>query len=158
MNAPSFTYDNKIITVTHDMTLHITNTSGNNDVVDFQRGFYHHLGVDFMELMHIIFTKLLSKVPDDLNFKLHIYQIPSCMVPYIFAKDAFEILKPLVIEHDKTRYTYERYFLNGGREKEIFKSPFSLSSSDDDDNEDNEKKEKEKKHSMFDLSYSDEEK
>ena len=122
MDAPSFTYDNKIITLTHDMTLHITHTAeDHNDNIDFQRNFTQLLEDDtyFLELMHIIFTKLISNVPDSLKFKLYLYQIPSCMIPYKFAQDAFEILKPIIHENEKTRTTYERFLL--GREEEIFK-------------------------------------
>ena len=128
MDAPSFTYDNKIITVTHDMTLHITNCLP--DKIDFQRVFSHNdEGGYFLELMHIIFTKLISNVPDALTFKLYVYQIPSSMVPYKFAKDACEILKPLIQHNEKTRFICERYLLC--REDEYKKSPLSLSSSDE---------------------------
>ena len=146
MDAPSFTYDNKIITVTHDMTLHITHCLPNK--IDFQRVFSHNDEGDyFLELMHIIFTKLISNVPDALTFKLYVYQIPSSMVPYKFAKDAFEILKPLIQHNEKTRYISERYLLCR-EEEEDKKSPFSLSSSEEEEKE---------KHSMFELTSSDEE-
>ena len=164
MDAPSFTYDNKIITLTHDMTLHITHTAGDDDDnnIDFQRNFHQLLEHDtyFLELMHIIFTKLISNVPDSLKFKLYIYQIPSCMIPYKFTQDAFEILKPIILDHEKTRTTYERFLL--GREEEIFhnreiikRSPLSISSSfdtEEEDREEDEKKDKKKERSMFDLS------
>ena len=70
------------------------------------------------------------------------------MVPYKFAKDALEILKPLILENNQTRSTYERYFLNGKEEEEYnkeIKSPFRYY----------EEKEEEEKPSMFDLSDSD---
>ena len=141
MDAPCFTYDNKIITVTHDMTLHITNCL--SEGYDFQKVFSHNdENGYFLELMHIIFTKLISKVPDSLTFKLYVYQIPSSMVPYKFAKDAFEIVKPLIQHNEKTRYICERYFLC---REEYDKSYFSLSSSEEEKEE----------HSMFELTDSD---
>lgn len=144
MDAPSFTYDYKIITLTHDMTLHITHTAADDDDddnnKDFQRNFPQLLEEDtyFLELMHIIFTKLISKVPDSLKFKLYFYQIPSCMIPYKFAQDAFQILKPIILDHEKTRSTYERFLL--GREEEIFHN----------------REKNEKERSMFDLSEEEE--
>ena len=144
MNAPSFTYDNKIITVTYDMTLHITHYIP--DHIDFQNFFYLDMDMDkdkdqyFLELMHIIFTKLISNVPDAITFKLYIYQIPSCMIPYKFVKDAFEILKPLIIHHQKTRYTYERYFTG---KKEPNRSIFDLSYSDEEEYKKKEEEEEE---------------
>ena len=147
MDAPSFTYDNKIITVTHDMVLHITYTIPDQGVGDFQMPLTDSTKY-YMELMHIIFTKLISKVSDNLTFKIYLHKIPSCMVPYKFAKDALEILKPLILENNQTRSTYERYFLNGKEEEEYnkeIKSPFKYY----------EEKEEEEKPSMFDLSDSD---
>ena len=144
MDAPSFTYDNKIITLTHDMTLHITTVADDDNSIDFQTVFPQVLDhTYFLELMHIIFTKLISNVPDSLKFKLYIYRIPSCMIPYKFAQDAFEILKPIILDHEKTRTTYERFLL--GREI-ISRSPFSLSSSEDEEVE-----EDKKERSIFDL-------
>ena len=171
MNAPSFTYDNKIITVTHDMALHITHCGINSQQqIDLQKVFSHSYADEyFLELMHIIFTKLISNVPDELNFKLYVYQIPSCMVPYKFTKDAFEILKPLIVHHEK--FTYERYFAfwedddnkeeeeenKKNKESKPLKSPFSLSSSEDEEEEEEEEEKKEpNKKSMFDLSSDDE--
>ena len=111
MNAPSFTYDNKTITVTHNMTLHITIP----DSINFQRIFYKSSPADepyFLELMNIIFTTLISKVPDNLTFKLYTLNIPSHVIPHKFARDAFEILKPLILSNPNTLYTYERYFID----------------------------------------------
>lgn len=129
MDAPSFIYEDKIVTVTHDMALHITSLRG----VDFQTIFYCSCDNDyFLELVHILFTKLISNVPNDLTFKLYAYQIQSCMIPYKFVRDAFEILKPLISSNQKTRVIYERYFLD--REEQRWtemKPPVSLSSSEE---------------------------
>lgn len=151
MNTPSITYDNKIFIVTHDMTLHITHCLPDDSNMDFQKMFSKNINekYHFLELMHIIFTKLISDVPDGLLFKLYVYQIPSSMISEKFAKDAFKILKPLILHHEETRYIYERYLAR----KEI----------DDEDDEDEEvvveelKKEEHPPRSIFDLSYSDDE-
>ena len=156
MDAASFTYDNKIITVTHDMSLHITNCLPEDDRSDFQKVFLLNGNDDnkfyFLELMHIIFTKLISNVPDALCFKLYLYKIPSCMIPHKFAKDAFKILKPMILHHKESRYTYERYFAGKKEEDEDEEE-------EDEEKEEKEDKEKEEKptRSIFDLSYSDEE-
>jgi hypothetical protein len=134
MITPSFTYDNKIITVTHDMALHITNVP---DGTHFQKVFYKNSFTDtsdtepyFLELVHIIFTKLIAKVPDNVAFKLYTLEIPSCMIPYVFARDAFDILKPLIVDNPKTRSTFEQYFMGEreSREWEQINSPYSSDS------------------------------
>ena len=137
-DAPSFTFDNKIITLTHDMTLHITHLY---DDIDFQTIFLEDTSSSyFLQVMHIIFTKLISKVPDSLKFKLYLYQIPSGMIPNKFAKDALEILKPIILEHNKSRYTYERYLRSSREEQENDeKKPSSMFDIDPED-------EKEKEH------------
>ena len=111
MNAPSFTYDNTTITVTHHMALHINIP----ERIDFQKIFYKSSPSDepyFLELIHIIFTALISKVPDSVTFKLYVLNIPSCEVPHEFARDAIEILKPLILTNPNTMYTYEKYFID----------------------------------------------
>ena len=132
LKAASFTYDNKTITVTHDMTLHITIPDG----IDFQNILYKSLSNDkyFLELAHIIFTKLISEVPSTLTFKLYIFNIPSYMISYEFAKDAFDILKPLIFCNEDTMYTYKRYLI-GSDDKDHSDDKESPFSTEDDDEE-----------------------
>ena len=131
MNAPSFIYDNKTITVTHNMVLHITIPGS----INFQVIFYNSSPPDeqyFLELMNIIFTTLISKVPDNLTFKLFILQIPSYAVPHKFAIDAFDILKPLILNNPNTLHIYEKYFTDREWVEEI-KHPFSSDDSTDEE-------------------------
>jgi hypothetical protein len=53
----------------------------------------------------------------------YLYQIPSGMIPYKFAKDALEILKPIILEHNKSRYTYERYLRSREEQEDDEKKP-----------------------------------
>lgn len=149
MNAPSITYDNKIFIVTHDMTLHITHCLPDNNNIDFQKMFSNNTNekYHFLELMHIIFTKLISDVPDALTFKLHVYQIPSCMISKKFAKDAFKILMPLILYHKETRYIYERY-LAGKEKDEEEEDEEEVVDKEEEEN----KKEEHPTRSLFDLS------
>ena len=108
LNVVSFTYDDKTIIVTHDMTLHISIPGG----INFQTSLYDENNTYLLDLAHIILTKLISIVPDTLTFNLYIFKIPSCNISYEFARDAFEILKPLIFANKKTMCTYERYFVS----------------------------------------------
>ena len=108
LNNASFTYDNKTITVTHDMTLHINIPDG----INLQNTLSSDDDTYLLELTHIIFTKLISNIPDTLTFKLYIFHIPSSNISDDFTRDAFEILKPLIFDNKKTMYTYERYFVS----------------------------------------------
>ena len=90
------------------MTLHISIPDG----INFQTSLYNDDDDYLLELAHIILTKLISIVPDTLTFKLYVFHIPSCNISYEFARDAFEILKPIIFTNKKTMYTYERYFVS----------------------------------------------
>ncbi len=163
MNTPCITYDNKLFILTHDMTLHITHCLPDDSNMDFQKMFSKNINEKhyFLELAHMILTKLISDVPDGLLFKLYVYQIPSSMISQKFAKDAFKILKPLILHHEETRYTYERYLagkeniLDGDEEEEDDKE--ETNEVVDKEEEEKNKKEEHPPRSIFDLSYSDEE-
>ena len=105
LNVPSFTYDDKTITVTHDMTLHIHIPNS----IDFQTSLSNNYSYLF-ELDHIIFTKLISNVPDALTFKLYTLRIPSCNIPDEFVRNAFEILKPLIFKSREIMCKYNQYY------------------------------------------------
>jgi len=141
MNTPCITYDNKLFIVTHDMTLHITHCLPNDSDMDFQKMFSKNINEKhyFLELAHMILTKLISDIPDGLLFKLYVYQIPSSMISQKFAKDAFKILKPLILHHEETRYTYERYL--AGKENILEEDDEEEEEDDEEEEEDDDEEE-----------------
>jgi len=86
------------------MTLHIT---VKNSYVSFQRTFY--VGTDdktFLQLAHIVITKMTTIVPKNTMMQLYMHQFPLCMIPHKFASQVAIIMKDELMSRQNSTFRY----------------------------------------------------